>query len=844
MSLAIIGDNYLDSSDTYILPESEASTLLSGNLKDRQITKVWRTGDQAANGGLHIVSNPTTADWIELGETSATAARFTFTSTGSSNSTTRVIKIMPDIDDSVAEIWQVISRYFSGSGEEKFTEDGGAVASNHFGYSVATYGNYIVVGAPGVSSGAGAVYLYNIDGTFIRKIVPTTPETGAKFGWSVAIHESQIIVGSPNATLYSGGSPLVDIGVAYLFGIDGVQKTQILPSTGSAGSNFGWAVTISANIIAVGGPHGNLGAGTNQGTVHFYTPAGVYQTYRAEGTTYKMGYSLASNGGDVYVGQPDRVLPIAGVNKAVGAVIRFIAADAGGAFAEFHFGVLDGDVDDGAKFGHSVACTDSKVVVGAPYMDNGSNVDSGGAYKLDMELSGAYTKLFPSDPTAGDHFGVSVAVSPNNIVVGSPLSDSTSNTDAGALYIFNNDLVQIRKVEASDEEANDNFGLSMAASDSIIISGAPYEDGVSATDAGAIYTFRDEINVSVGGPTRDWTPPTTSIAYVIGGPPVSVGNTTSGPAHNRHIHLTLNDVLATASYPGDSSLPYGNGYYYKTKAGWEHGNGFIEGHQGNQETTSIQIEFGGQKLIDSLSLLNHNFSGGAKWRVRFATDLTAEMEAWPNKTWGNTTVSIWGNIVNKWSYVHQTDWQDVWPTMGSFGTLPYGVFLWGTNITAEQLESYKPFASHLLLDTAVSAKFIKIDIQDTASPSYFEVGRVVVGKAWKPSRNMSRGWTLTYKDPSKITRSLGGQTYVDTLNKYRSVKFNLKYLTEEEIFENALELDRTKGSSGDVLIYTDTKAPAHKLFKQTIYGRIAKISPMKHNIDGYWSRSYTIEELL
>jgi len=102
----------------------------------------------------------------------------------------------------------------------------------------------------------------------------------------------------------------------------------------------------------------------------------------------------------------------------------------------------------------------------------------------------------------------------------------------------------------------------------------------------------------------------------------------------------------------------------------------------------------------------------------------------------------------------------------------------------------------------------------------------------------------TFKKYEKITRSLGGQTYVDTLSKYRSIKFNLKYLTEDEIFENALELDRTKGSSGDVLIYTDTTAPSHKLFKQTVYGRISKISPMKHNIGGFWTRSYEIEELL
>jgi len=351
----------------------------------------------------------------------------------------------------------------------------------------------------------------------------------------------------------------------------------------------------------------------------------------------------------------------------------------------------------------------------------------------------------------------------------------------------------------------------------------------------------DDLDINVGGPVRTWTPPTESIASGS----QTIGQEGVGLSHNRHIRMNVKSSLGTAYYPsGTSTLPYGNGYYYKTYGGWHQSMAFKDGHIGGQQETHIQLEFDGQRLVDSLSLINHNLSGGAQWRVRFATDLTAEMDAWPNRHWNLANKHNWDSVPNKWSYVAHTKWTDVWPTIGSFGTLPWGVFLWGTNISAEQLASYKPFSSHLLLDNPVYAKYIRIEIRDTSAPEYFEIGRVVLGKAWKPSRNMSRGWTLTYIDPSKISTSLGGQTYVDTLSKYRSIKFNLKYLTENEIFENALELDRTKGSSGDVLIYTNTKAPTHKLFKQTVYGRISKISPMKHNIEGYWTRSYQIEELL
>lgn len=348
----------------------------------------------------------------------------------------------------------------------------------------------------------------------------------------------------------------------------------------------------------------------------------------------------------------------------------------------------------------------------------------------------------------------------------------------------------------------------------------------------------DDLEFFLGGQSRTWNPPTESIASG----PQTIGDNT-GPSHNRHLHFKLKDSLGTENYPGDASLPYGNGFYYTSYGDWQHGNQMRNGHIGSQTETAIQLEFSGQRLVDALSLINHNFTGGAQWRVRFSTDLSLELEAFPNKTY-NAITKDWHTIINNWGYKAQTMWKDVWPSIGQFGTLPWGVFLWGTNISSEQLESYKPFSSHLLLDDPIYAKFIRIDIKNTSAQEYFEIGRVVVGHSWRPTRNMSRNWQLTYKDPSKITRSLGGQTYVDTLSKYRQVKFTLKYITEDEIFENALELDRIKGSSGDVLIYTDTQAPTHKLFKQTIYGRISKISPMKHNIGGYWTRSYDIEELL
>jgi hypothetical protein len=177
--------------------------------------------------------------------------------------------------------------------------------------------------------------------------------------------------------------------------------------------------------------------------------------------------------------------------------------------------------------GYAVAVSGDTMVVGAPFEDssatgvNGSPtdsgaIDSGAAYVF--VRSGAnwvqHAYLKASNAEAGDLFGLTVAISGDTIVVGAYAEDSNvtgvngnqtdnSATNSGAAYVFvrsGTNWTQQAYLKASNTEAGDNFGYSVAVSGDTIVVGAVWEDsnatGVngnqadnSAKNSGAAYVF-------------------------------------------------------------------------------------------------------------------------------------------------------------------------------------------------------------------------------------------------------------------------------------------------------------------------------------------------------------------
>ncbi|MBI3597593.1 MAG: FG-GAP repeat protein, partial [Nitrospirae bacterium] len=121
----------------------------------------------------------------------------------------------------------------------------------------------------------------------------------------------------------------------------------------------------------------------------------------------------------------------------------------------------------------------------------------------------AYVKA--SNTNAGDEFGNSVALSGDTLAVGAPFEDSNatggqndnSTLNAGAVYVFvrsSGIWTQQAYIKASNTDAGDRFGYSVALDGDTLVVGAPFESSNStvinkgetdnsAPNAGAVYVF-------------------------------------------------------------------------------------------------------------------------------------------------------------------------------------------------------------------------------------------------------------------------------------------------------------------------------------------------------------------
>ena len=171
------------------------------------------------------------------------------------------------------------------------------------------------------------------------------------------------------------------------------------------------------------------------------------------------------------------------------------------------------------RFGSSVAVSGETVVVGARSEDAGG-ANAGAAYVFGRDQGGAdnwgeVKKLTASDAQADDLFGGRVAVSGDTVVVGHMvlLSSGMVLVSGGldAAYVFGRDQGgagnwgEVRKLTASDAQTGDFFGASVAVSGDTAVVGAAFEDAVGS-NAGAAYVFgRDQGGANNWGEVKKLT---------------------------------------------------------------------------------------------------------------------------------------------------------------------------------------------------------------------------------------------------------------------------------------------------------------------------------------------------
>lgn len=239
-----------------------------------------------------------------------------------------------------------------------------------------------------------------------------------------------------------------------------------------------------------------------------------------------------------------------------------------------------------------------------------------------------------------------------------------------------------------------------------------------------------------------------------------------------------------------------------------------------QTTAQIDIDFGQGRIVDFAALIKHTISqtGKIRWRLSNASDFS--------------------------STVYDSGLIDAWPVVEEFGTLPWGVFSWGgyLNITVAAQYTISTFA---VLSSPVQARYLRIDISDPDNADgYIQAGRLIAGPAYKPSINYANGVEFEFVDDSRITKSRGGQTFVDEIERFRRIRFELINLPENEMFQNVFNaIDRLRGVAQDILIIPQPDEPTTWI-TQNIYGRITQTSPIVNSALNFYGRQIEVEELI
>ncbi|MEH0019920.1 MAG: cohesin domain-containing protein [Desulfobacter sp.] len=320
-----------------------------------------------------------------------------------------------------------------------------------------------------------------------------------------------------------------------------ISETKIVPADGGAGALFGQSMDSEANFLVIGADADGIG-----GSAYIYKKNGDAWTEilkltaddNAPNDRFGIGASIS---GDYMV------IGAQGVNNDSGAA--YIFKRDGETWSQ-QAKLTAADAGTGDLFGYQVGIDGEYVVVGS-YLDDQKGTDAGAAYifKRDGATWSQQAKLTASDGAAGNHFGASVSISIDRVVIGKPgraayifsrdgttwtqeamlsPSDGASqsyvgyhvaidgeyaivgthnNSQKGAAYIFKRNgaiWYQQAKLTAGDGVVDDLFGQAVSIEGKYAVIGAYGANGL-VNKTGATYVFQRS--------GEDWTQQTKLTAF-------------------------------------------------------------------------------------------------------------------------------------------------------------------------------------------------------------------------------------------------------------------------------------------------------------------------------------------
>jgi plastocyanin len=340
----------------------------------------------------------------------------------------------------------------------------------HLGSSVAISGYNIAVGADAADSSSKVqVYRWNeSQSTYYEYALDGT--TGGSF---VLMSGDNVVVGGQSDDVNG-----TDAGAMQLYYWNGLsyESYKLRALDGMQYDSLGSSVSVSGNDV-VAGVTGDDDNGANSGSAYIFRRyESSYEEYKitaSDGSRHDaFGSSVSIFGDKVFVGayQDDN-----DNGEDAGSLYMYKWN------TDFYDEISKLTASDGAAgdhFGVSLSSDGNNIVVGADRDDdNGSDSGSAYVYRWNEEtLSYNEYKLTASDGSSEDYFGSSVSISGDYVAVGS-YNDDDGGSNSGSVYIYQWDgdgYDEIKKIIAADGAADKHFGYSVSISGDNLIVGTEY----------------------------------------------------------------------------------------------------------------------------------------------------------------------------------------------------------------------------------------------------------------------------------------------------------------------------------------------------------------------------------
>lgn len=271
-----------------------------------------------------------------------------------------------------------------------------------------------------------------------------------------------------------------------------LELAKLVPSGASSSQHFGDAVAIRGDHALVGARYTDSGGASNSGAAYAYRRDGkswlevqvLVPAVSAPSDSFGTAVAL---GDDVaFVGAPYAD----GAFQDSGAVVVF-RWDGSAWIEDSVLTAEPGDQATGAHFGSSLAVFGDVLLVGAPEDDlEGDDVGTAHVFRRLTEGWVHEQRLRAGDGASFDHFGASVALGPDTALVGA----SQFHVGPGAVHAFlrsGSSWVEVQELAASDGRPGDLFGGALSLSGDDLLVGAP-DDKVTLVRQGSAYAFRWE----------------------------------------------------------------------------------------------------------------------------------------------------------------------------------------------------------------------------------------------------------------------------------------------------------------------------------------------------------------